>query len=90
MINWVNIGVIAITYLATLIAICIINLNELKDECSKVTIEDVVKEFEFWEFIPLYNTLVLLLIAIAYFVWEKCRIGMLCKLVWDKIKDIEL
>lgn len=90
MINWVNVGVIAITYLATLVAIWIINLKELKDECSKVTIGDVVKEFEFWEFIPLYNTFVLLCVVIVYFVWEKCRIGMLCKLVCDKIKNIEL
>ena len=90
MINWVNIGVIAITYLATLVGLWIINLKGLKDECSKVTIGDVVKEFEFWEFIPLYNTFVLLCIVIVSFVWEKCRIEMLCKLVWDKIKDIEL
>ena len=90
MINWVNIGVIAITYLATLVALWIINFKGLKDECRKVTIEDVVKEFDFWEFIPLYNTLVLLLIVLAYFVWEGCKLGALCKLIWDKIKDIEL
>ena len=90
MINWVNIGVIAITYLATLVTLWIINLKALKDECSKVTIGNVVKEFEFWEFIPLYNTLVLLLIGLVYFVWEVCKLGALCELIWGKIKDIEL
>ena len=73
-------------YILTLVAIWFICLHELRKERVRVTIKDVVTDFEWQMLIPGVNTCALITAVVCWFVWDICRVNRL----WDKIKDREL
>ena len=81
---------IATIYILTLVAICLICLHELREEREKVTVKDVADELEWQMFVPIVNTILLLIAVCCWFVWDVCQFSKLWKRLWDKIKDKEL
>lgn len=79
-----------VVYLLTIVAYLYVEVRGLKEEQAVVTVEDVVKGCEFFYFIPVYNTIVFIVILGMYVIWEVCKFGKVCKWVWNKIKDIKL
>lgn len=77
-------------YILTLVALWFICLHELRKERETVTVKDVVNKFRFSMFVPVVNTLALLIVVCCWLVWDVCQFGKLCKRLWDKIKDKEL
>lgn len=82
--------VIATIYILTLVAIWFILLRELREERETVTVKDVVNEFSYLMFVPVVNTLALLIAVCCWLVRDVCQFGKLWKRLWDKIKDKEL
>ena len=82
--------VITAVYILTLVAIWFICLHELREEREKVTVKDVVDDFEWQMFVPIVNTISLLIAVCYWIVWDVCQFGKLWKQLWDKIKDKEL
>lgn len=74
------------SYILTLVAMWFIFLNELRAEREKVTIGDVVSEFDWQMFVPIVNTITLLAVIFCWLVWDVCKLNK----VWNKIKDKEL
>lgn len=79
-----------VVYLLTIVAYLYMEVRDLKEEQAVVTVEDVVKSCEFYYFIPVLNTIIIVSAFIGYIIWEICRLGSLCSWVWNKIKVIKL
>ena len=62
----------------------------MREEKGKVTVGDILTDIPWIMYVPIMNTIVLIIIGIAYLVWEVFGVGALCKKLWDKVKDIEL
>jgi hypothetical protein len=65
-------------------------LNDLREEKSKVTVGDVLTDIPEVMYIPIINTITLIIVGTAFLVWEVFGVGTLCKKFWDKVKNIEL
>lgn len=79
-----------VVYLLTIVAYLYVMVRGLKEEQAVVTVGDVIKNFDIFYFIPVFNTIVLIVITGIYVILEVCKFGKVCKWVWNKIKDIEL
>lgn len=77
-------------YILTLAFMWFLTLNDLREEKGKVTVGDILTDIPWIMYVPIMNTIVLIIIGIAYLVWEVFGVGALCKKLWDKVKDIEL
>lgn len=77
-------------YILTLAFAWFLTKNELREEKGKVTIGDTLTNTPGILYIPIINTMSLIIIGIAFLVWEVFGVGALCKKIWDKVKDIEL
>lgn len=77
-------------YILTLAFMWFLTLNDLREEKGKVTVGDILTDIPWRMYVPIMNTIVLIILGIAYLVWEVFGVGALCKKLWDKVKDIEL
>lgn len=79
-----------VVYILTLAFMWFLTLNDLREEKDKVTVGDILTDIPWTMYVPIMNTIVLIIIGIAYLVWDVFGVGALCKKLWDKVKDIEL
>ena len=79
-----------IVYILTVGIIWYSTVCSLREERDKVTVADVLNEIDFICFVPIVNTIAFVVACVLYFVWIKCKLGCLCKTIWNKIKSIEL
>lgn len=77
-------------YILTLAFAWFLTINELREEKGKVTVGDVLTTTPGILYIPIINTVALIIIGMAFLVWEVFGIGTLFKKLWGKVKDIEL
>ena len=77
-------------YLLTIIVYFLIERYDQKQERKVVTIGSVVTKLAGFMFIPVFNSALLIGIACAILLIEKCRIVSPFQWLWDKIKDIEI
>lgn len=77
-------------YILTLAFMWFLTLNDLREEKGKVTVGDILTDIPWIMYVPIMNTIVLIIIGIAYLAWEVFGVGALCKKLWDKVKDIEI
>lgn len=79
-----------VVYILTLAFAWGLTKNELREEKGKVTVGDILTNIPGILYIPIINTMSLIIIGGAFLVWEVFGVGTLCKKLWDKVKDIEL
>jgi Na+(H+)/acetate symporter ActP len=77
-------------YILTLAFMWFLTINDLREEKGKVTVGDVLVDIPLVMYIPIINTMSLIIVGIAFLVWEVFGVGALCKKLWDKVKDIEI
>ena len=65
-------------------------MNELRVENGKVTVGDVLVDIPWIMYVPIINTITLIIVGMAFLVWEVFGVGAICKKFWNKVKDIEL
>lgn len=79
-----------VVYILTLAFALFLTRGELLNEKGKATIGDILTNTPGILYIPIINTMALIIVGVAFLVWEVFGIGTLCKKLWDKVKDIEL
>lgn len=79
-----------VLYILTLGFICVLSRNSLRKKQDRVTVGDIVEDIPWLMYVPIANTIILVIIGTAYLVWEKLGAGNLCKKAWNKIMNIEL
>jgi Na+(H+)/acetate symporter ActP len=84
------IALFIVGYILTLVFIGFLVLTDLREEKGKVTVGDILTGMPFVMYVPIINTIILIIAGIACLVWEVFGVGTLCKKLWDKVKDIEL
>lgn len=77
-------------YILTLAFAWFLTINGLREEKEKTTVGDILTNTPGILYIPIINTMSLIIIGVAFLVWEVFGVGTLCKKLWDKVKDIEL
>ena len=77
-------------YILTLAFMWFLTINDLREENGKVTVGDILTDIPFGMYVPIINTITLIIVGAAFLVWEVFGKGTLCKKLWDKVKDIEL
>lgn len=77
-------------YILTLAFAWFLSRNELREEKDKVTVDDTLTNIPGILYIPIINTMSLIIMCIAFLVWEVFGVGTLFKKIWDKIKNIEV
>lgn len=79
-----------VAYILTLAFAWFLTINELREEKEKVTVGDILTNTPGVLYIPILNTISLIIVFIAFLVWEIFGVGTLCKKIWCKVKDIEV
>lgn len=79
-----------VVYILTLVFMFFLSLNDLREEKGKVTAGDVLVDIPLVMYIPIINTMALIVIGMLFLIWEIFGIRTLFKKFWDKVKDIEL
>lgn len=79
-----------VVYILTLVLAWFLTMNELREEKGTVTVGDILTNTPGILYIPIINTMLLIIVGVAFLVWEVFGVGTLCKKLWDKVKDIEL
>lgn len=79
-----------VVYILTLVFMFFLSLNDLREEKERVTVGDVLVDIPLVMYIPIINTMALIVIGMLFLMWEIFGIRTLCKKLWDKVKDIEL
>lgn len=79
-----------VAYILTLAFAWFLTRNEVRNEKGKATVGDILTNTPGLLYIPVINTLSLIIVFIAFLIWEVFGVGTLCKKIWDKVKDIEL
>lgn len=79
-----------VVYILTLAFALFLTRSELLNEKGKATVGDILTNTPGILYIPIINTMSLIIIGVAFLVWEVFGVGTLCKKLWDKVKDIEL
>lgn len=77
-------------HIVSVFACFVICWRQLKKYNGRVTVEDVLKDTEPFMYVPIVNTVSLVIVGIGYCIIEVFGVGKLCKYIWNKIKDIEL
>lgn len=77
-------------YILTLAFALFLTRGELLNEKGKATVGDILTNTPGILYVPILNTVSLIIVFIAFLVWEVFGVGTLCKKLWDKVKDIEL
>ena len=79
-----------VVYILTLAFALFLTRGELLNEKGKATIGDILTNTPGILYIPIINTMSLIIVGIAFLVWEVFGVGALCKKIWGKVKDIEV
>ena len=79
-----------VVYILTLAFIWVLTIHVLREERSKVTVGDILADIPWIMHIPVINTMLLIIIGVAFLIWEVFGVGTLCRKIWDKVKDIEV
>lgn len=79
-----------VAYILTLALALFLTRGELLNEKGKATVGDILTNTPGILYVPILNTVSLIIVFIVFLVWEVFGIGALCKKLWDKVKDIEL
>jgi Na+(H+)/acetate symporter ActP len=79
-----------VAYILTLAFALFLTRGELLNEKGKATVGDILTNTPGISYIPIINTMSLIIVGVAFLVWEVFGVGALCKKLWDKVKDIEL
>lgn len=79
-----------VVYILTLAFALFLTINELRGEKGKATVGDILTNTPGILYIPIINTMSLIIVGIAFLVWEVFGVGTLFKKLWDKVKDIEI
>lgn len=77
-------------YILTLVFMWFLTLNGLREENGKVTVGDILTDIPWIMYVPIINTITLIIVGMAFLVWEVFGVGAICKKFLDKVKDIEL
>ena len=79
-----------VAYIFTLAFACFLTANELREEKGKVTVGDILTNTPGILYIPIINTMALIIVGVAFLVWEVFGVGTLFRKIWNKVKDIEV
>lgn len=79
-----------VVYILTLAFALFLTRGELLNEKGKATVGDILTNTPGILYIPIINTMSLIIVFIVFLVWEVFGVGALCKKLWDKVKDIEI
>lgn len=77
-------------YILTLAFALFQTRNELREEKEKVTVGDILTNTPGILYVPILNTISLIIVFIAFLVWEVFGVGTLFRKIWGKVKDIEV
>lgn len=77
-------------YILTLAFALFLTRGKLLNEKGKATVGDILTNTPSILYVPILNTVSLIIVFIVFLVWEVFGVGTLCKKLWDKVKDIEL
>lgn len=79
-----------VAYILTLAFAWLLTINELREEKEKVTVGDILTNTPGILYIPIINTITLIIVGMAFLVWKVFGVGTLFNKIWDKVKDIEV
>lgn len=79
-----------VVYILTLAFAWFLTINELRGEKEKVTVGDILTNTPGILYIPIINTMSLIIVFIAFLVWEVFGVGALFRKIWNKVKDVEV
>lgn len=79
-----------VVYIITLAFVLFLTRNELRNEKEKTTVGDILTNTPGILYVPIVNTISLIIVFIAFLIWGVFGVGTLCKKIWDKVKDIEV
>lgn len=79
-----------VVYILTIAFALFLTRGELLNEKGKATVGDILTNTPGILYIPIINTISLIIVFIAFLVWEVFGVGTLFNKIWDKVKDIEL
>lgn len=79
-----------VAYILTLAFAWVLTINELRGEKGKTTVGDILTNTPGVLYVPILNTISLIIVFIAFLVWEVFGVGTLFRKIWNKVKDIEV
>ena len=77
-------------YILTLAFALFLTRNELLNVKENTTVGDILTNTPGILYVPIVNTISLIIVFIAFLIWEVFGVGTLCKKIWDKVKDVEV
>ena len=79
-----------VAYIITLAFALFLTRNELRNEKEKTTVGDILTNTPGILYVPIVNTISLVIVFIAFLIWEIFGVGALFRKIWNKVKDIEV
>lgn len=79
-----------VAYILTLAFALFLTRNELREEEKTVTVGDILTNTPGILYVPIVNTISLIIVFIAFLIWEVFGVGALFRKIWNKVKDIEV
>ena len=79
-----------VAYILTLAFALFLTRGELLNEKGKATVGDILTNTPGVLYIPIINTMALIIVGVAFLVWEVFGVGALFRKIWNKVKDIEV
>lgn len=79
-----------VVYILTLAFALFLTRGELLNEKGKASIGDILTNTPALLYIPIINTMSLIIIGVVFLVWEVFGAGALFRKIWNKVKDIEV
>lgn len=79
-----------VAYILTLAFALFLTRGELLNEKGKATVGDILTNTPGILYIPIINTMSLIIVGVAFLVWEVFGVGALFRKIWNKVKDIEV
>lgn len=79
-----------VVYILTLAFALFLTRGELLNEKGKATVGDILTNTPGILYIPIINTMSLIIIGVAFLVWEVFGVGALFRKIWNKVKNIEV
>ena len=79
-----------VVYILTLAFAWFLTKNELRNDKEKTTVGNILTNTPGILYVPIVNTISLIIVFIAFLVWEVFGVGALFRKIWNKVKDIEV
>lgn len=79
-----------VLYMLTLAFALLSTRYELISVKGKTTVGDILTNTPGILYVPIVNTISLIIVFIAFLIWEVFGVGALCNKIWNKVKDIEV